>query len=69
MTRIGEFEREELLKAAVCDSGAEKTELIKLFEKLKRGQQGEDQSDITVAFEADRLPIKRYDNTRGFEPT
>ena len=41
MIRIGEFEREELLKAAVCDSGAEKTELIKLFEKLKREHQGE----------------------------
>ena len=28
-----------------------------------------DQSDNETAFEADRLPIKRYDNTRGFEPT
>ena len=49
-----------------------KTELIKLVERAlqdkrerdRRKQQGEDQSDIAVAFEADRLP-----NTRGFEPT
>jgi len=68
MVRIGEFEREELLKAAVCDSGAEKTELIKLFEKLKREHQGEDQADIIAAFEADTLPPGHIRNTKGFEP-
>ena len=44
-----------------------KTELIKLFEKVKR-EQSEDQSDIETAFEADALPV-RLPNTRGFEPT
>ncbi len=65
MVRIGEFEREALLKDAVGFDG-EKTELIKLFEKVKRDQ-SEDQHDIETAFEADQLPV-RLPNTRGFEP-
>lgn len=45
------------------------TEILKLYEQLKRKHQGEDQSDIIAAFEADTLPPGHLRNTKGFEPT
>lgn len=47
----------------------EQTELLKLYEQLKRGHMGEDQAAVIAAFEADMLPPGHIRNTKGFEPT